>query len=700
MEDEKTYYNQNLISIFDSRISNNEVKVQAHCSENEYGLVNPIIQFSVNDYKNRSLNSIYMPFHVLMEFITQCKKVITSAKQFQDEIAKDSNFKKAFLVSNKKELKVTVCNKIEFSGMCFRVAVSLKEGSNNEAECSFITLYELVSIFKVMSDFCDNYSVYVNLFSQRSSNDKMLNELTDVKSLLRRLTQKSQERPTPVITESKNFVLNDLICSVCGSPQKISPTGPICDNNHNGAMGITKEEWEDENENDDMDDYLNTNLDTIELDSDIQETIDHVPRVPEIIQPSQTSFFTDVILDKSTENLENMINSSISSTTLLHSIVKVMNTKAGKDEMDIEHFFPGCSNQDYWLMNYSSTRLVKHFINLHLNNNKTLPKSTSPLRYKRAEGTEVPELNLCIMYELLMYFTVYSTVRNQLQEEDANSTNNKGVICFALKSILAPMIFSIFDLIPNQEILISRVSERFFKCKDEGVFDHLFDHIKSIYGKEVTISSETISTTMSTLSTAIKKHPDMFWIPNYFEQRVKDGSVLIRHDIFDDVELTEDKVNKILLLESNFKRGGFIDVDNLKEKHKINNFNDIPEKILKLVGVESSTFNTANLTRYVNEEMEEDTYLSEALKICEHINESYQDLKDGKFDFSNLPRNVLVSFCIWDMKADKKLSLNYAYLKKKIEESSLDKDSAQAILSNIVRKSKEYIDLVGSLNLE
>jgi hypothetical protein len=592
----------------------------------------------------------------------------------------------------------------------------------------FIPRLQFLSMIKVLVSYRDSYLsianaaqtiVATNALSEQISvlNDK----LTTMRSEFHTSKPEPQLEPIELPlgpepkTDDEPTNYNGLLCEVCKEKQFETTSGATCKNGHGGSLGISPvtEEVIDDKPSSELSLELDTELSLDLTDAAPQgelETFlenpdfgDKKPMVDTIMEKVEDSdvqkksvtvkksisdCFTSRFLEGNLLTLETFVSNMVTDKLPLDTFTTLL---ARKLEVSRNDLFSGCTDKEYWQMVYLTTRYSKAYLNKHLNENAPLPASSTPLRY---DCKKTSKLNKSIMHDLFLYFVYYTHLKNQLEQRDANTTGNKGIVTFALKAILSPFIFSHFKSISTMDVLISEINTRYDQYKKLGVFDKLNEQVQSKYGYDINISNHSISETLKKLHITITQYKDKFWIDDFFNSRKAEKIVKFDYETFNNHEFDREQIIAILALETNYAKNGHVDFGTLPFDQS--DIMKLPQSILKEFGIEEKTYNNSNLVRYIKEVMDGNNYIQTALDITEKINESYHDLHGHNLEFVNLPEDVLKMFCIWDLRVDKRLSANYSHMKTKINESSLDRSSALSMLNDI--EPKDEISFVASLS--
>jgi hypothetical protein len=711
MSDDVKFYEQAIWQYYDKSNSSNVFVVSSLFSKDQWGISPTRLKFSVNNYKNRSFNSVTLDHQGVFLYLARFKPINDVFAKLKAEIEANNNIKKGFVVEAKKNIRTTTMFTPEY-GICQRITISDDVETFYDTEKVFIPHLSYLSLVKVLVDFRDSYLS----MSMNSQTIIALNEMTaKIDSLNDKLTTLRAEINT------RPPVINEVQLELGGAKEMPEPDNPsvdVADAKEDDVLvmdeeGTFRPEPPKEKPSTDLD--LDLSLDSdLSLDGTTQNELDtflenpdfggKTPAVDTIIdkidkvdvqkksvtvKKSVDDCFTSRFLDGDILNLENVITNLVSDKMPLDNFTNLL---ARKLEIDKAELFPGCDEKQYWQMVYLTTRYCKKYLNCHLNQNQSLPSSVSPLRYNCQKSSK---LNKSIMHDLLLYFIYYTLLKNQLQGRDGNSTANKNMACFILKAVLSPFVFSHFNSISTKDVLVSEINARYDQYKKLGVFKRLEEQVHGKYGYDINISNESISQTIKQLHTVLCKNPERFWIKDFFMSRHNDKIVRFDYEAFEKHDLGKEQIEKIINLEANYARNGHIDFGSLSFDQS--DIMKLPTDVLKVFDIEEKTYNNKNLSRYITEAMVEDNYQKLALSIADQINESYHDLVGKSFDFVNLPEDVLKMFCIWDLRVDKKLSANYNYMKQKIEDSSLDKASALSMLSDI--EPKDEISFTASLSM-
>lgn len=668
IENDRKYYNQVLWDYYDLGITQKSISLSSVFYDDNYKISPTVLQFSINDFQNRRNNHVMLSHRDIYLLLIKLKPITNDIKRLKEDIKEDPTKQESISIKTKKKIHISFLYRTEYE-FCFRISFLEDGQSFSDADKVYIPFYDFLSLTKILVNFRDSYLSLANNSQLITSMTKLTDNVdlltSSVTSILSELKQgrNYSQNSTNIQLEEKEKDMNVDILD-----------DDVFDDN---------QEMEALQNN--LETFLDNEKDNIDLDITIKE--DHPP--PEIVKASD-DFFTAKFLKGDLKNLEVMMTNVITSDQPLDTIIHLIRNSCNPP-IKFDDLIPNCSEKDYHQLLYITTRYLKTIVNKHLNEGKPLPQSVVPIRYK---CDNINDINRSLMLDLFMYFVYYTQLKTQLQERDSDTTKNKSLICFTIKTILSPLVFTFFDSIKSREILISEITNRYTQYRNSGVFDNVEEEIRSRYGSDISISEQLLKDYIIKIHDVLSKNSDKFYIDFSFKSQDIKQYIKIPYEKFIKYEFSKEQIKKILLVESEYQKSGSLDIKLIETRNNIN-FQDIPDDILNCFGVTKET-NNENLKRFINSEMKDSPYLNNALLIADSITTDYKDLKDTNVEFINFPENVLIAIGIWDMNSDRRLSTNYNYFKEKIESSSLDKATVLSLLTNIQTQPAE--DYMGSLS--
>lgn len=649
----KKFFSQLLWEYWDSAVTCNRMIVNLSFHKDQYSNGATYLQFSLRNkiqYSNCSL-----VFKDIQSYLKKYKDINDKLKKLAQIVNSEQSPQEEFEIKfRNKILKTTFLFKAEY-GFCVRITISDKEENYLDIEKIYIHLNDYIPLIQLMEKVIENYILLI-------SNIPNIILLDEVKNNLNNLSEKM----TNYYLEFKN-------------------------NNGASSKEINIKPFPKENNQTELDKYVEDNINDIDLEIDKTEQKIQVVAKKAIV-PLLQHDFTQKIISNDILKLERYIINLISHPLPLQAFSELVTTKSNNDLSFEELLFPGCSKKDLSLIFYINTILVKYYINKHLKNKESLPISIKPIIYDCKNPTE---FNLSLMYDLFLYFIYYSQLRNILKEKTSNTIDNREMVCFALKTICSPLVFSFISSKIDKNIFIHEVIARYQKYCDTGVFSTL-SQILSIDNISIPISIIEENTT-KIYNGILKKREDLL-IKNRILDLNKLGLTKLNYEDFTAQELSYEQIIKVVSLD--FQNG------------QNNDTNDLPENISqKYKNIKKSNNNNDNkptnenlirfIQEYIDKEIKNDKKDISAIsmEICNSIDTSYYDLEGKQFNYIILPETILKAIKIWDPIIDKKITKDYSYFKSQVKNSSLNKSMVINLLNNLnQRTDSDFINVLNIIN--
>ena len=660
METDNKYYNQILWEHQDQLVTENFINIQMFFFNNQYTLSSPTnLMITIGNYKRKVFNRLNISHKEVFLYLSKCKPIIDNIDTILKDIDTNKNIQKSFVLQCHKKIHTTIMYRNEYN-FCVRFCITEnREADFDESEKIFMSYYDYLSLLKILTNYRDNYISICSNNLVIVYNDRLLDVINQVNE---KLTNYYKEMKSLSKRNEKSLDIEEVISS-----SDIISTPQIEVKNQDVTIQS------------DFSNYMKDNVDKIKLDPDLEKKLEDAKKYePPKNDLAIDGIFTKKFINGDILNLENYLTSCLTDKNCFYSLVSII---ASKLETTVQSILPGCSKKDIDALSYITTKSLKYYLNSHLEKSHDLPPNVIPVIYKNAE---CQNMNLDIMHDLMLYFIFYTNIKNQLSQKDKNTTNNKEIICFTLKNLLTPLVFSFIKCVKSKDVFANEIVARYDKYKNDNIFTNLFTTLSSKYRNVTVPSSSAIKENVIVVYDKVMQLFDKFTIESSFEVYNQKGIIKLDYKTFTDTELTEDQLQKIFLIESNmYKNNGSLNENDLSIP--FSSLLLLPTIILKKYGIEFST-DTSNLKRFVNESKEENKFKDMALQIIENIKISYRDLKGLNFDYALLPDLFLKAICVWDLEDDRTLSLNYNKLKDKIESCTLSKTMILSIIGNITEK--------------
>ena len=383
--------------------------------------------------------------------------------------------------------------------------------------------------------------------------------------------------------------------------------------------------------------------------------------------------FTKDLIQNDLTNLESLVINSVNDILPFSKICNYIESKLNFNPVkDFNSVSLNC-------LNYLISCYLKYQLKLNIEKKQKLPSTISPIII---ENITLNDEKLSLVYDIFLYMIYLTQIRNSLQDKDFNSIKNKDLFSFSLKMIFSPIVFS---YVYKCEIspLSSEISRRYNEYRKIGVFDLFENQIKREFSFIPNIVTKSIEDEVIRISNSLKQNITKCNIENTFKKYQDVNVIKLSYNDFYKNSFTIEQIKKIVSLELNYHKNQRIIFDDIQ----IKDFSDIDQEILKNYGVSEVKYDNSNLKRFITESCKDN---KESLEYCQslitNIKESYFDLLGQKIDFTKIPEKILKAMYLWDLKIDKKISLNYNYFCELIDKTSLERDSIISILTNLDKR--------------
>ena len=667
MSDAK-YYNTALWKHPDKQITTNMLSLTSVFSKDAYGISPTRIQFSLNNYKSGIFNQLSFSHVEVYKLLNETTKRTNKIKDIYKRIQEDSNYSEGFKIATpKKNLHLHFVHRIEYGGPCVRLAISTKEDSFDDSERFYMDLFAYLSLEKILYGVRDNYiglsttsTIVAYLESVKETTDNLRDRLTNFCLEVEESKLRGQ-----AIAPPSNTTIHEQKTEL-DSPEIEALSDDI-------DFSVQK----------DVVDFVNENKKDMVLPVTSDELAGYDVEINKQVIPKR---FTSEFLKNDVKNLEmfvlNSVNEKLPIMKFSESVCKSLGMTSP------ECLFSGCDSKDINAVSYFTTLLLKHCIGKHLSQKAALPLSTSPILFKPgAVSDEIYD----IVFDLYLYFVYYTKVRDQLREKDSNTTNNKELISFCLKTILSPLVFSYIESM-DKNVLISTVVSRYEEYQKAGVFEKLENECQNTYKFIPTVSATIIEEEISRSYDILKANLNKYNPPSVFKSFEGSGFLTLKYEDFQNHSMDSEQIIKLIILEFDYCKYKKVDFDRIEEKYKIKDFSDIPKEILENYKLKESKFDTTNLTRFLSDNCKDDKQLPVYLDLAKKMNSSIVDIIDVKVDYTYFSEPALKAFVLWDVDTSPKITNNYMHYLKIIDETSLDKSMLISLIANPSKEESDFMN--------
>ena len=548
-------------------------------------------------------------------------------------------------------------------------------------------IHEFLSLIMIMGQFRNNFlsivdssHMIIGLQKTKESIKEFSDKLTGYYSELRGLKQSWSATSKSVTLKDDELPMSwpkadDNYSPFDAASEESKPKSVVTENKSEISAAVpplsespkTESIFNEGQVNTDLVDFIDLKRDDFVIKNDSDEIVD-TKKVPDTTDARVISDkFTTNFLKNNILNLEMYIINCVNDDLPFSKFIELIKTKLEFNPLvDI-------SNSEVNSMNYLVSNYLKYNVKMNIEKQIKYPSSVAPIVFTNMKKEN--EL-LTLVYDLFLYSVYYSQVRNYLQDKSYDPSANKEFVCFSLKTIVAPLAFSLIKDI-DENIMIAEIVNRYRRYTDNGVFSELIKDTNEKFSINLDIQEDSIRNEVKRIITAIKNNWDKLSIPITF---TKLNYLNLNMDDFKTNSLTEEQIKKIISIEFNYRKNSVVKFSELQFKGA----DDIPASIMKKFGVCEVKYDNTNLKRYIKEITKDDEIVQKiSLQIADKINGSYRELKNESIDFAIIPESVLKAMFLWDLDKDIKISQNYIYYLDMIKDSTLTKDMIISMLGNI-----------------
>jgi hypothetical protein len=381
----------------------------------------------------------------------------------------------------------------------------------------------------------------------------------------------------------------------------------------------------------DMSNIKDITLDTNDVDKPIQEKLQEVE-----------SKFVDIVLKRDVKNLENFLNSI--SNTSINPLESIINEFQSLDSDMV--LLPGISDKDMKSLVYLSKLFYATHYQNYLENNVSIPLTTSILKYDTNDIEVKPE-NMELAYDLLTIMGYLKCFRNKIETKESDVYINKSLIYLSFRCFIDVFIFSFLTKkLVRTDVLLSKINSRFKYFNSIGVFDSFKKELENNSFPEVSETEISIFV-QQVIEGPIESSPS---VDIFHKNSVKQLTVPPDNDF-----TIEQIINDIIPKEVNEKLGNAV--------------SSVETKNEKSVPKQTTSKSKSNLLKYISSiDSRDEIYID----ICKD---------DKNFDFNNLTtpleeidENVIKALYLWNPENDIKVKQNYNYFVSKISDELMTKD--------------------------
>ena len=496
MSDDRIYYNQSLWTHSDKQVTTSNLNIERFVSKDNWGISPPKIKININNSKTHTSNWIVLSHQDVFTFVMKFKEHEKNIGTICANIKSDPNYQVTFSIKVKKNLIVTFLNKIEYSGACVRIVISEKTTDYLDSEKVYLSIYDFLSLIMVLGQFRANYldsvdsinnMVYFKELGEKidSINQKIESYYSEfhARSLLAEHTEKFEKNPN-LPKEFDPFQGSGVstLVDVLPDEAKVELINKAVEISNSSSSAAVEPDVQKMYA--DMTSFINEKRDSYDIG---------IVDTPEEKKPETTTAkvilntFTEKLLQNDITNLEIYFNNLNNVDLPFSKFAEIINSKIGFDPLEgvtVENI----NSLDYLLSNY-----LKHYIKKNIESKQEIPSSSTPVVI---DNVNVNENKISLAYDLFLYCIYYTQLKNILKEKDYSVVANKELLCFTIKTLASPYIFSVLKNI-DEKVIISEILNRFRKYKENGVFSKLEKIIHDTKSIQFSLTESAITTEAS-----------------------------------------------------------------------------------------------------------------------------------------------------------------------------------------------------------
>jgi len=460
-----------------------------------------------------------------------------------------------------------------------------------------------------------------------------------------------------------------------GLPSGIVSKIPAQDVERPVSEEVVKGSAETQQTIDDLDSYMDMNLDSMEVPELEKAGDQHVTQI-------DSKFVKDVLVNDLSTFETIMNNESLTSCPTI-----AFGTKLAEIFDDEYKSLPDITDNEMKSLQYMSKLYFSLAHQNYVNNGVSLPHATPVFKYKTKKFTDD---NLELAYDLLLFSLYVRGIRRRLEGKEEDALKNCSLFHLQLRCFIDPFIFSFIDGV-SADKLNSVILQRYKYYKDMLVFGAYERRLKDYNCAELT--ENDISNMITELSDkVIGKSP---YICDLHERSITQNSLRLPSE---NNFTLEQIINEIVPLEVAEKSGKDIKddlvIEQIKKSYTISdeilNFFKKSQKKVTVKKESSVQKSSGNLDRVINYHKDE---------IPEQYQEKFisfiKELGPNKFNFiTTFPLDefgdtIIKALYVWDPDDDPKVLNNYKHLLKRIETEIMEKDQILATVREEVTKADD-----------
>lgn len=629
---------------YDDAVTTNTLAVDFFTYQNntQSKLQVPKIKFSI--YSKSATNiSVTCSVSELYKYIYSVKKkLIEPLNQLIAKVVNnDKKFTDGFVhKTHKNNIYTTIVYNSLLDSPCIRFMIGEKEQALLDTDKIYIPLIEFNSLYLTLTNCFNNFTTMsqnVSIMNMIKTNSELYNKkldeisvkLTNVPTDNSVLMERVESKPETISTSNVTDILN-IEESKIDSDTKIQFDSDIDFSKVDLESESSVSKESDSSIQNDFDNFIENNVDSFELDLPENDKTTQKEIVMENV-------FQKKILNNDFSNLKMIINGCVNSNLPLNSFVNTVFDKTGLDLYD------GMNNLEKYSINYVISRNLKHNIKNFLDRHVPFPKSIMPIIVDSVSTDEnIIQFKVDCMYFLLMSYVYVNRVKNILSEKLQDEISNNNYMCYTLKCITSPFVFSQLMKI-NKDVIISSVTKLFYDLRKEDFFKKYENEIYQQFRVDIDLDSKYIESEISKIYDNVIKFRDKMVIDKFYQSKI----MKLVYSDFKKFEFNFDILSKIIEIEniywnSDTKRLNGVVTD------------DIPVDILKKYGIKQSKFDNSVLVNYIKST--NPNFVD--LEKIKNININVHDILD-QIDIRSYPRDILAALYFWDSKKlPKNITLN------------------------------------------
>lgn len=655
------YYGQQLWSHQDHAISTNHLSVENLVIRDSRNSAILRIKMWIKNIKSHVSEGVTLNYQNVVSLLNAFKKINASATEWAKAV--EANRDEQFTVSYqaKKKIFATFLYRVEYNGPCIRLIITDRTEGFLDSEKVYVSWADFVSLEKLLSEIRDRYVLMCSSLPQFVT-------LQEIKESIEGLDSRMQS----YYSELKDKLLSQNTMPLHQieehDPLGSSPDTPISHQVEENKPSSSSGDFHEVQMHEDLSKYITENKTSIIIEDLPSEPVKKTPTIPAGFDKK----LVEDVLSNDICNLEMIVLNCVNDDLPFQKIASILKERLGFD------LYEGVNKNEIAAANFVISSTLKYYVNDCIVNHKKIPGNVMPIFFADVKSNEK---SLSLMYDLLLSFSYFNSLKNLLQDKEGSPTANKQLMVFALKSLLSSFVCSMLPN-TNEQLLVAEVTNRFNYYTSNGVMSKLEDTIKSSFGSFPTISLTSVIDESKRLLSATLAYKSKWGLKETFDKFLKERVIFTPLETFLKFQIGDEQIKKIIDLTFNYKKNSKVVRGELGHQ----DLSDLPQDVLKVFDLGEKVYTTDNLKRIIKDFVKDDSILKSCIEISNSVNTSFKDIVNMTIDFTKVPENVLKAIYLWDCKKDPRIATDYNYYDSLIKSCNLTKDQIMSIMINPVTK--------------